>query len=170
MLVAVILFAADGAVGKKKERDDKRFSVMAVVIIIVMLAVNCANTVIIKYYSLDARVADGNSLFFLTNAVLVLGSLPIVIFSLIKASGEIKNIAPLFRPLNFLSLIGNTVCNNVGSLTGILLIAQMDVAVYTPVSSAIGILAGFFGSLIFREKLGLLSYLGVLGALVAVII
>jgi hypothetical protein len=34
----------------------------------------------------------------------------------------------------------------------------------------IGILAGFFGSLIFKEKLGIFSYLAILAALLAVIV
>ena len=139
-------------------------------VILVMLTVNCANTVITKYYAIDTRVCNANSFFFFTNVILAVGNLLLVAVDLVKNSGGLKDIAPLFKPLNFLSLSGNTVCSNVGSLVGILIISQMDVSVYSPISSAIGILAGFLGSLVFRQKLGWLSYIGALGALVAVII
>ena len=170
MLVSVVLFAADGVVGKKKEKDSRKFSLMAVIIIIVMLAVNCANTVVTKYYALDTRVVGENSFFFFTNVFLIVASAVVVIFELIRSPEEIKKVTPLFRPLNLLALSGNTVCSNIGSLVSLLLLAQMEVSVLSPISSALGILVGFIGSLIFREKLGVLSYLGVLGALAAVII
>ena len=170
MLLSVVLFAADGLIGRKKEEASPKFSFMTVIIILVILAVNCANTVVTKCYAIDTRVLNENSFFFFTNVFLVAGSAVVVAVELIRSPSEMREILPLFRPLNLMSLSGNTVCSNIGSLVGILLVARMDISVYSPVSSAIGILVGFFGSLIFRERLGIFSYLGVLGALVAVII
>lgn len=173
MVAAVVLFALDGKMGKKGKKEKSvspAFSLKAVTVILVMLTVNCASTVITKYYAIDTRVCDANSCFFFTNVILVGGGLLLVAADLIKNSSGLKDIAPLFKPLNFLSLSGNTVCSNVGSLVGILIISKMDVSVYAPVSSAIGILAGFLGSLVFRQKMGWLSYIGALGAVVAVII
>ena len=170
MVAAVILFALDEKKGKKEKSGSPAFSLKAVTVILVMLTVNCASTVITKYYAIDTRVCDANSFFFFTNVILAAGGLLLVATDLIKNSSGQKDIAPLFKPLNFLSLSGNTVCSNVGSLVGILIISKMDVSVYAPVSSAIGILAGFLGSLVFRQKMGWLSYIGALGAVVAVII
>lgn len=170
MTAAVVLFALDGKTAKKERSDALGFSVTAVAVVAVMLIVNCANTLITKYYAIDSRVCDANSFFFFTNVILVAVSLLLVTADLIKNPSGFEDITPLFKPLNLLSLSGNTVCSNIGSLVGILIISKMDVSVYAPVSSAIGILAGFLGSLVFRQKMGLLSCLGVIGALVAVII
>jgi drug/metabolite transporter (DMT)-like permease len=46
----------------------------------------------------------------------------------------------------------------------------MQVSVYTPVTSALGIVSGVIGSLIFRERLGVFSYLAAAAAIIAVII
>ena len=67
-------------------------------------------------------------------------------------------------------MAGNVICSNVGSLMGILLIALIDVSVYSPVTSALTILAGVAGSLLLRERLGLLSYLAAALACVAMVI
>ena len=89
-----------------------------------------------------------------------------------NSNGEgFKNIEMSFdKAVNLASIVGNTVCSNIGSLAGLLLISQMSVSVYTPISSALGILSGFIASLCFREKVGILSYLAALGAFVAIII
>ena len=65
----------------------------------------------------------------------------------------------MLNPKRALVFVGNTVCNNVGSLVGILLIAIIDVSVYSPLVSALGIISGVAASLIFRQRLGALSYL-----------
>jgi drug/metabolite transporter (DMT)-like permease len=46
----------------------------------------------------------------------------------------------------------------------------MDLSVYTPVSSAIGVIVAVIASVIFRERLGIFSYLAAAVACVAVII
>ena len=50
------------------------------------------------------------------------------------------------------------------------IIARMDVSVYSPISSATGILAGLVASLIFKEKIGIFSCIPAVIALIAVII
>ena len=69
-----------------------------------------------------------------------------------------------------ISIVGSTFAANIASLVSAWIIAQMDISVYTPVMSSIGIIAGFIGSLIYREKLGVLSYIAIAAAIVAVII
>ena len=170
MLVSVVLFAAEGLIGSSGDNEKPRFSAKTVAVILVLLIANCGNTVVTKCYSLDSRVLSDNSFFFFTNVVLIAVNLLAIAITLIKKRDELREIKPLFRPLNLLALSGNTVCSNIGSLVSLLLLARMDVTVLSPLSSALGILVGFLGSLIFREKMGWLSYLGVLGAVVAVII
>jgi hypothetical protein len=46
----------------------------------------------------------------------------------------------------------------------------MDISIYSSISAALGVLVGVVSSLIFREKLGIFSYLAAAVACVAVII
>ena len=69
-----------------------------------------------------------------------------------------------------LGIVGNTVSANLGTLFSTWIIVGMDISVYTPVMSSIGIIAGFIGSVIYREKLRTLSYVAIIFALCTVII
>ena len=46
----------------------------------------------------------------------------------------------------------------------------MDISVFTPVSSALGILAGFIASLVYRERHDVFFYITAVLAVIAVII
>ena len=87
-----------------------------------------------------------------------------------KNRENFRNSIKLLKPRRFISLAGNTVCSNVGSLVGLQIMAQMDVSVYSSISSAIGIFLAVIGSWIFRERLGFLAYLAAAIACVAVIL
>ena len=151
------------------ERRAGSVSSLAIVLIL-LVAVSCANTVTLKYYTMDTRVADDNSFFFLTNLFISAGCAVVLIFEALAAKGRISEASEIFKPRALVSIVGNTLCSNVGSLVGILLLAQMQVSVYTPVTSALGIVAGVIGSLVFRERLGVFSYLAAAAAIIAVII
>lgn len=69
-----------------------------------------------------------------------------------------------------IGIVGNTLSANLGTLLSSWIIVGMDISVYTPVMSSIGIIAGFIGSVIYREKLRALSYVSIIFALCAVII
>ena len=84
--------------------------------------------------------------------------------------GVLADSVALLRPRRLISLAGNTVCSNISSLVGIWIVAQMDISVYTPIGSALGIVVGVVASLIFREKLGIFSYLAAAVACAALII
>ena len=157
--------AMDDAGGKKGKGGIKLFIVLALIILVC-----CADTVTLKLFTLDTNVLDENSFFFWTNVLLVAGCLIIVLFDIVRKSGAGKEIFVLFKPKNLLTTAGVTVSSNVGSLTSLALLALMDVSVYTPVSAALGVVVGVVASLIFREKLGVFSYISALLALVAVII
>lgn len=171
MFAAAILIFFDGrhGQGRTKSEGDKKLSFGAVAVILAILVASCASTVAVKYFSLDTRVTDENSYFFLTNAFLVAIGLAVMAFDLIIRPKEAKDAFSVLQPSSLASIVGNTVCSNIGSLAGLLLIAQMSVSVYTPISSAIGILSGFIASLCFRERVGILSYLAAAGAFIAII-
>ena len=111
-----------------------------------------------------------NSFFFWSNAILLVGALLLIAFLLIKEKSSLFESLSILHPKKLISLAGNTVCSNIGSIVALLLVAQMDLSVYTPVASAIGVIVAVIASVIFREKLGIFSYLAAAVACAAVII
>ena len=145
-------------------------SILLVIVLLLTVIFECANTVTIKYFTLDTRVADENSFFFLTNVFLVIGGAAVFAFECIRDRRVVKESIGIFKPRPMISIVGSTFAANIASLVSAWIIAQMDISVYTPVMSSIGIIAGFIGSLIYREKLGVLSYIAIIAAIIAVVI
>ena len=69
-----------------------------------------------------------------------------------------------------IAIAGNTVCGNISSIVSVLIMAQLDVSIYSPISSALGIIVGVIGSLMFKEKLGVYAYIAAAVSCIAVII
>lgn len=174
MLVSIIFTFLETKRGEKSDKgktSGKRGSgIKLFVVLALIILVCCADTVTLKLFTLNTQVLDDNSFFFWTNVILVVGCLLIVLFEIIKKKGATKDILVIFKPKNLATTAGVTISSNAGSLTSLALIALMDVSVYTPVTAALGVVTGVVASLIFREKLGVLSYIAALLALVAVII
>jgi drug/metabolite transporter (DMT)-like permease len=173
MLVAMVCNVLDQrkptAVRTEAPRPKRKLPLLICVILAVTLS-NAAVTVITKFYALDPHVTDENSFFFFTNVFLILFSSVAFLWDSIRHREHFHDAVKLLRPKKAVALVGNTVCSNVSSLVGILLIALIDVSVYSPLTSALGIISGVAASLLFREKLGVLSYLAALIACVAVFI
>lgn len=172
MLIAVFLVFADTARHREKQPGEapskKRWGVLLFVLSGMILS-NCASTIVTKYYALSPRVAEETSFFFFTNAILIVAALSLLLIEALRHPSELRAAAGLLKPKSLISLVGNAVCSNVGSLVSIWLLAQMDVSVFTPISSALGILTGVLVSLLLREKPGIFSYLAAAVACLAVI-
>lgn len=153
-----------------KKGDDLRAALRLLLAVTLSSVIGCFVTLTTKLFVASDAVASENSFFFWTNALLLLGSLLIFALECAKKKGTFDDVASLVRPRNLFPLVGNTLCSNVGSLIAIWLVAKMELSVYTPVSSAIGVVVAFVASLIFREKLGFFSYIAAAVACVAVII
>ena len=178
MLVAIALTFIDtkrrGGLAEKSEDSQKKAGkgkmARLVTVLVLIVAVSCANTVTLKYFTLAEGAADNNSFFFFTNVFLSAGCGMVLLFETVRRKGRIDEAAEIFKPRAILPIVGNTAASNIGSLVGVILLSQIDVLVYTPISSAVGIISGVVGSLIFKEKLSIYSYLAALVALAAVII
>ncbi|MBE6548943.1 MAG: hypothetical protein E7670_00780 [Ruminococcaceae bacterium] len=174
MLVAIVFVFFDQ---KKKESaikptmERKKGDLFSLAIIITIITVcGCANTVVLKAFAMSKKVTDENSFFFLTNVFLLIVALTIFMAECIQKKGEFKNSAELLHPKKLIAIGGNTVCSNISSLVSVLIVAQLDVSIYSPISSALGIIVGLVGSLIFRERLGVFAYIAAAVACVAVVI
>ena len=175
-LVSVILVMLESKKGETpREKPEgggkiKAQGVLLAFVLILNVLVICSNTLIIKYFTLDTRTTDENSFFFFTNVFLVAGCIILLASELIRDREGARNGLSIFKPRAMLGIVGNTVSANLGTLFSTWIIVGMDISVYTPVMSSIGIIAGFIGSVIYREKLRTLSYVAIIFALCAVII
>ena len=172
ILAAVFVFLDEGR--KSKQKSAKNSGLCALLrlglAVTVSAVISCLVTLVTKLYTNSDAVASDNSFFFWSNAILLVGSLMFIAFLLIKEKSSFIDSLSLLRPRKLVSLAGNTVCSNIGSVIALLLVAQMDLSVYTPVASAIGVIVAVIASVIFREKLGIFSYLAATVACVAVFI
>ena len=173
--LSVVFVMLESKRGQQHIKQEKRVkgrsgNILLVIMLLLTVIIECANTVTIKYYTLDTRVADENSFFFLTNVLLVIGGAAVFAFECIRDRRVVRESVGIFKPRPMISIVGSTFSANIASLVSALIIAEMDISVYTPVTSSIGIIAGFIGSLIYREKLGVLSYIAIAAAIVAVVI
>ena len=156
----------------KKDRADIKLAF----IVLFLILLSCFSTVIIKTYSNATDVADMNSMFFLTNVFMTLGALLVFSLSYLGMRGnaenavQIKEALSIFHLLPILITAANTAASNISTLLDAKLLSMMDVSVYTPVSSAIGILAGVIASFIYRERHEATFYISAALALIAVII
>ena len=172
-VVFVVLESKRGERARDKlecpERGGMRGALL-VIVLVLNIAVICSNTLIIKYFTLDVRTTDENSFFFFTNVFLVLGGAIVLAIESLRDREGAKNALSIFKPRAMVGIVGNTLSANLASLFSAWIIVGMDISVYTPVMSSIGIIAGFIGSIIFREKLRIASYIAIILALCAVII
>ena len=174
MVLAIIFVFADQRAHQKKDggapNQGKRRLFALIALIALISIAGCANTVVLKLYAQSSLVTDENSFFFFTNVVLCLGSAVVFLIACLSKRGELRDALTLLRPKELFSIAGKTVVSNISSLLSIFLIARVDMIVFSPISSAIGILVGVIGSMLFREKLGVFSYIAAAASVIAVIL
>ena len=172
IIAAVFAFINEGR--KSNKTNEKKSGLRALIplglAVTLSAVIGCLVTLVTKLYTDSNAVASDNSFFFWSNAILLVGALLLIAFLLIKEKSSLFESLSILHPKKLISLAGNTVCSNVGSIVALLLVAQMDLSVYTPVASAIGVIVAVIASVIFREKLGIFSYLAAAVACAAVII
>ena len=154
------------------ERQGKKVSNLWLFCILVLgsIVFGCASTLIVKAYANATGVADNNTWFFWTNVCLVLGNGVAVFLLKAKEKKRMKEVLSGFTCPQLLFMVGNTVCSNIDSLICAALLARMMVSVYSPISSAIGVLCSVALSLAFKEKQGKWTWIAVVIALVAIFI
>ena len=170
LLVAVVFVFLENRKPKSEEKHQRGGGIILFLLLLLMIAATCMTTVVTKLFAISERVTDENSFFFFTNVILSVTSLLVLLIQSVKKKKTPITLLTTLRPLELLFMVANTVASNVGSLVGVLLLRTMDIAVYTPITSALAIIAGALASIIFREKLGKWSYLALAIATLAVLI
>lgn len=141
LAAAVLLFFEDRKENAENgvRRDRKRL--VGGLLCAVLIVEGTFASVLSKYIALDPRVPDANSLFFMTNLVIVmvsLLSLPLFCRGHIGACvSEFRSIAPM----QYLMILVGTVASNVSSLLGVLILAADAFTLFVPLSGALGILS-----------------------------
>lgn len=177
MLLSIILVSVQiSDNGNQKEYKDFNrgkanvYYIKYGIIMLLTLLVGAGSTVINKFYVLDSAVCDNNSFFFFTNVLLILIS---VIWFFIASKMNMHKMVELFAELGtkkVLAFSGNNICSNIGSLVYLLILARMDVSVYSPIQAGLAIVAGAVASFILREKLKITSLIAVAVSIIAIFI
>lgn len=142
MLITVLLIFAHNKKTQTPKNDSVRsFTPIGFLLCVAIVGIGVLNTVVLKYVAIDAEVTSSNALFFFTNAMIALFS---VLFLLFESHGSIETVAKEFRAISksgYLAIIAKTVAGSASSLLGVLILANGDVSLYSPLSNALGLLA-----------------------------
>lgn len=142
MLITVLLIFAHNKKKNSKTNDSKRsVSLIGLLLCVAIVGIGVLNTVVLKYVAIDAEVTSSDALFFFTNAMIAVFSMTLLLF---ESRGKVEAVAKEFRAVSksgYLAIIVKTVAGSASSLLGVLILANGDVSLYSPLSSALGLLA-----------------------------
>lgn len=127
-------------------------------------------TMFMKTYDEDVGTTDINSFFFMTNVFLLIYTVPIILAIGKKRGIPLGEIGSMIADKRTFILFINTAIGSVSSVISAALIAEMEVAVYTAASSAIGFIAPALATPFVRERLDRYSITATLLALLSIII
>ena len=127
-------------------------------------------TVTCKYYSINPDVSSNEIFFFYTNVFLFVGILIILITRCLKSANAVKATVHTLRPKYVLLVFGNTLISNIHALLAMSLMALSELNWYTAVTSAGMLVLSTVASVIFRERLGVFSYLAAIISVIVIFI
>ena len=157
MVATGLLFFSNLKKSKRRSADEgvgeKLVHPIGIIICIVTSVLGCGSTYIVKRYSLDTGVGDSNSLLFMTNFFSALLGAIILVICILKRRGGTLEIRKIVVNKNVFNSLFTTLNSNLCSLMSVLLVAMMDVAVYTPITTAFGFVAVAIVAPIVRERL-----------------
>ena len=146
--------------------DLKRY--VPLMLISVLLGV--IQTLLVKAFVISERVTNEHSFYLLTNVFMLSWGVIMLITSALKGRGNLKTGLSFFKPRRVLSTFGNVVSSNVTSLVTVPILVGINISIFSPVSSAWSIVVSVIISLIFKEKLGLFSYLAAAVGILAIFV
>lgn len=169
--VLIIIAAVLPFVGKKGEK--KAFSASAVAMCALMFVLSGLSVILLKLYALDARVCNSESMFFLTNAAIVVICIAVLAVMGIKSEekGFSGKILRAYTPLQALNIVSKTALANIASVLQVIILAEMAASTFSVLNSALTLLgAGIVSALFFREKQSVPSVVALVLAILAIAI
>ncbi|MBE7044319.1 MAG: hypothetical protein E7397_02225 [Ruminococcaceae bacterium] len=130
-----------------------------------------ASVILQKLYTITPGVCDSQSFFLMTNLIIV-GVCAIVLgVMMLRHPQEKKLLLCPFSKKQLGNIAARTLLSNIGSIITMVLLANMNVSVYTVVSSALGIISGaILSKFVFREYMPRENWIAVLCAIAAILI
>ncbi len=174
--VSAVLIFID--IQRNKERDNdkendkggridlKRY----VPLMLLSVLLGAIQTLLLKAFVISESVTNEHSFYLLTNVFMLLWGVVMLITSALKGRGNLKAGLSFFKPKRVLSTFGNVVSSNVTSLVTVPILVGINVSIFSPVSSAWSIVVSVIVSLIFKERLGLFSYLAAAVGILAIFV
>ncbi len=144
------------------EKETKKNNVLQVIIVFAgVLLLGLASTVIQKSFSVSRNVTDESSWLFMLHIFHIFIPLIIFIIAIIKDRNQFADSLEPLKLKRLFPVVLRTASFNLSSLVAVWIMARMDLAIYTPLSICIGLILGVVSSWIFRERMGVFSYLAV---------
>ena len=167
MMLAAIYFIYKEAKGEKKQDAPlgKRLLFLGLTAVFAALT-----TVINKFFVEICGDAEQNSYCFYCNVFMIAFCLVYLAVYCAKKSFPKAEIREFMQPKRLGLLTGNSVIGNLGTVAMLPLLALVDVAVFSTVSTSMGILSGVAVSVMLRQKMTKFTYLSVALAIAAVVL
>lgn len=127
----------------------------------------------LKIYTRTPGALDANNMFFMTNFIdLIFAAAFVVLFRIIKGKIAAKEtFGGVIGKKEFANIGVRTALSNLNSILSVIVIAAMDISVYTIVTSSLGLIVNAcISKLIFREALFKENYISIALALMAIVI
>ena len=157
--------------GNKKTAKSKGVTKIGILMCLgrVVLGVICG--IIAKAFAEDTEVTDQNSFFFITNVFIVAFALISVIITNKFSPKEIGKKLVQISWLGYLLIAVNVLASNMHSLLQIEIFRISDFILYTPLTGALGILAGeIIAVFIAKEKPRILATILAMSSLLVVLL
>lgn len=171
-MAVMALAAAAVAISQKKKvaggaprRRPIRFASYAASFVI-----NCSTTLVNRAYAADTLVTDDNSYFFMTNMFLLVIAVGVMGVLVLKDRARVHEMVRALPLRGYVGICANCLVSNVSAVLMLLLLAMVNVAVYSPVNSALGIIATGVASVLLRERLNIWAVAALLLSGVALIL
>ena len=139
---------SEGAAVRKK-----RFNPLSILLPAIYALFGLGATFIIKYFTADAAATDTNSLFFVVNVFGAVYSIPMILISAKKDKLRAREVVGICTDKRTSYAAVNTLFGGVQAIITALLIASMEVSLYTPVVTALGFICMAIATPIVRERL-----------------
>lgn len=135
------------------EKKKNAISPLAFVIPAVVSLLGVFATMLQKYYVGDASSTDNNSLFFTCNIFCIIYSAPILFLACKKEGVGLRQLTEITLHKRSTFVFLHTAICAVQQVIMTLLISRMDLAVYTPLTSALAFVAFALATPLVKEKL-----------------
>ena len=122
------------------------------------IIITTAATLLNKSFAQYPDRASDNVYFFYANLIMLAGVAAVLLAKFIKDPKSLSGARYALRPKYVLNVLLQTVLSDVYALINIMLLRGTEISWYTSVTAAVGIVLTVVSSLIFREKLGVYSY------------